>query len=261
MLEVIDKGATSGAHPAPLLFVHGGCLTAACWDEHFLDFFAQRGFRAVALSVRGHGGSSTPKPLRKCSIADYTDDVRWVADQLGGEPVLIGHSTGGFIVQKYLAKRNAPAGVLLASTPTRGISPSALRVWRRHPSVTVRANMFGGAHALFNTPPLARDFLFSPRTPQSIVDGGAAAAVPESLRAVFFDQAVRLPRPKRVTSPLLVLGAEHDGLISVNEVRATARAYGTNAEIFSGMGHMMMLEPGWEAVAGRIQGWLGERGL
>lgn len=261
MLEMIDKGATSEAHPAPLLFVHGGCLTADCWDEHFLGFFAERGFRAVALNLRGHGGSSSPKPLKKCSIAEYTDDVRWAADQLGGQPVLIGHSTGGFVVQKYLAKRDAPAAVLLASTPTRGIFPAAVRVWLRHPLVAMRTNIFDGPQDLFNTPPLARDFLYSPQTPQAIVDAGAASAVPDSVRAVFTDQAFLLPRPSRVTTPMLVLGAEHDGLISNNEVRATARAYRTQGEIFPGMGHMMMLEPGWADVANRIQSWLGQRGL
>jgi len=57
MLEVIDKGRCSDEHPAPLLFVHGGNLAAWCWDEHFLDFFADKGFRAVAVSLRGHGAS------------------------------------------------------------------------------------------------------------------------------------------------------------------------------------------------------------
>jgi hypothetical protein len=36
MLEVIDKGSCSHAHPVPLLFVHGGWHAAWCWD-HFLD--------------------------------------------------------------------------------------------------------------------------------------------------------------------------------------------------------------------------------
>ncbi len=40
MLEVIDKGSCSQAHPVPLLFVHGGWHGAWCWDDHFLDFFA-----------------------------------------------------------------------------------------------------------------------------------------------------------------------------------------------------------------------------
>jgi pimeloyl-ACP methyl ester carboxylesterase len=70
VLEVIDKGRCSEAHPIPLLFVHGGEHAAWCWDEHFLDFFADKGYRALALSVRGHGGSSNSKRLRSCSIGD-----------------------------------------------------------------------------------------------------------------------------------------------------------------------------------------------
>jgi hypothetical protein len=55
---------------------------------------------------------------------------------------------------------------------------------------------------------------------------------------------------------MLVLGAEHDGFVSIADVRATARAYQTEPEFFSGMGHNMMLEPGWPDVAGRIHAWL-----
>ena len=57
MLEVIDKGSATESHPVPLLFVHGAGHAAWCWDEHFLDFFADKGFRAVAVSLRGHGAS------------------------------------------------------------------------------------------------------------------------------------------------------------------------------------------------------------
>ena len=64
MLEVIDKGSATDSHPVPLLFVHGTWHAAWCWDEHFLDFFADKGYRAVALSLRGHGASSLSKPLK-----------------------------------------------------------------------------------------------------------------------------------------------------------------------------------------------------
>jgi pimeloyl-ACP methyl ester carboxylesterase len=120
MLEVIDKGSCTEAHPAPLLFVHGVAHAAWCWDEHFLDFFADKGYRALAVSIRGHGGSPTSKPLRKCSIADYIDDVDAVADTLPTRPVVIGHSMGGFVVQKYLESHHAPASVLVASFPPGG---------------------------------------------------------------------------------------------------------------------------------------------
>ena len=70
-----------------------------------------------------------------------------------------------------------------------------------------------------------------------------------------------LPEPQRVTTPMLVLGAEADRALAQDEVRATARAYGTDAQFFGDMGHNMMLEPGWQAVAERIMQWLGHRGL
>ena len=78
------------------------------------------GYRALAVNLRGHRGSATSKPLRKCSIADYVDDVASVADTLQARPVVIGHSMGGFVVQKYLESHEAPAGVLVASFPPGG---------------------------------------------------------------------------------------------------------------------------------------------
>jgi hypothetical protein len=72
---------------------------------------------------------------------------------------------------------------------------------------------------------------------------------------------LKLPKPKRVTTPLLILGAYDDGAHTRKEVCATARAYGTEAEFFPNMGHNMMLEPGWDAVAQRIDTWLSTQGL
>ena len=60
---------------------------------------------------------------------------------------------------------------------------------------------------------------------------------------------------------MLVLGAEHDGAHTRKEILQTARAYRTTAEFFGGMGHNMMIEPGWRSVAERIDSWLVSRGL
>jgi pimeloyl-ACP methyl ester carboxylesterase len=76
MLELIDKGDYGDNRGAPMVFVHSGVHAAWCWDEHFLDFFAGHGYRALALSLRGHGASPTAKRLKTCSIADYVDDLR-----------------------------------------------------------------------------------------------------------------------------------------------------------------------------------------
>ena len=259
MLEVIDKGSSGEAHPAPLLFVHGANHAAWCWDEHFLDFFADKGYRALAVNLRGHGGSATSKPLRKCSIADYVDDVASVADTLQARPVVIGHSMGGFVVQKYLESHEAPAGVLVASFPPGGSAGMTLRRMKRHPWLSIKAAITGKQLPGLNTPKLAREAFFCSHTPESEVLRCAAQLQEESSNALLETVFPNRLKPERVTTPLLVLGAESDGGVTPNEVRATARAYRTEAEFFPDMGHDMMLEPGWAAVAQRIHTWLETR--
>lgn len=261
MLEVIDKGCVSEAHPVPLLFVHGTWHAAWCWDEHFLSFFADKGYRALAVSFRGHGNSPSDKPLRVCSVADYIEDVSAVADSLPTRPVVIGHSMGGFIVQKYLESHDAPAGVLMASMPPQGNLGSALRWIRHRPWHFTKMVVTGKALPYISTPQLARERFFSAHTPEPQVVAYAARLQEESARIGIDCAVLRLARPKRVTTPLLVLGAEEDGAHTREEVLATAHAYRTAAEFFPNMGHNMMLESGWAVVAERIHTWLGTHGL
>jgi alpha-beta hydrolase superfamily lysophospholipase len=175
--------------------------------------------------------------------------------------VLIGHFAGGFVVQKYLESHDAPAGVLVASTPCRGLFRCVVRLMKRHPWLTIRMIVTGKSLPRFNRPGLAREAFFSAKTPESDVLRYTARLQEESERVGRDQLLLDLPRPKRVHTPMLVLGAADDACFSPKEVRATARAYGTEAEIFPGMGHDMMLEPGWTAVAERIDTWLGTRGL
>jgi pimeloyl-ACP methyl ester carboxylesterase len=260
MLEVIDKGCVSDSHRVPLLFIHGAWHAAWCWNEHFLSFFADKGYRALAVSLRGHGGSPTPRRLRDCSFADYVEDVNSVADSLPRGPVVIGHSMGGVIVQKYLESHNAPAGVLMASMPPQGFLRSGLRWIKRHPLHFARMSITGKSLPYVSTPQLARERFFSAHTPESLVLSYATRLQEESAR-LGVDGLLTLPRPKRVSTTLLVLGALDDGAVTPQEVHATARAYRTEAEFFPNMGHNMMLEPGWAAVAERIHNWLCARGL
>lgn len=263
MLELIDKGQTSPEHPHPLLFVHGAFQGAWSWDVHFLDFFADRGFRALAPSLRGHGSSPADKPLRMCSISDFVDDVSSIANTVTPQPIPIGHSMGGFVVQKYLETNDAPAGVLLASAPPRGHVRSVLRAIRQHPwgcnkfALTGRpSDMYGGTLAG------ARDMFFAAATPESVVSESIVRLQPDSTRAILGDMvALKLVKTTRVTTPILVLGGEQDAIYRVSDVHATAKAYGTQATFIPDMGHGMALEPKWATAAGRILSWLQERGL
>jgi len=160
-------------------------------------------------------------------------------------PVVIGHSLG----------------VLLAATPPRGMFRVLLRLTRRHPWLYTKAIVTGKSLCTIGAPALAREAFFSAEMPEERVTQYAARLQEESRRATYDTLFLDLPRPQHVTTPLLVLGPEHDAIFSPKEIRATARAYGTEAEIFPHMAHDMMLEAGWAAVAERIIDWLGTRGV
>jgi pimeloyl-ACP methyl ester carboxylesterase len=262
MLEVIDKGSATQSHPAPLLFVHGAIHAAWCWDEHFLDYFADTGYRSIALSVRGHGGSGlNGKPLNACRITDYVEDVRSVINDLPAHPVLVGHSMGGFVVQKYLESTSAPAAVLMSSAPPRTWFVRSMWAGRRHPWLGVRSSVTRNVLELYPGPTMVREGLFSPRTPELVVQRCFERIERESFRALNIDMSFRnLVRPDSVTTPLLVLEGEEVSW-GPRVARDVARAYGTEPEYFADMGHDMMLEPGWKAVADRVDGWLATQGL
>lgn len=257
MLELITRGSATEQHPVPLLFVHGSWHGAWCWDDYFLDFFAGRGYACYAPSLRGHGASPGRERLRRTGIGDYMADIADVAAQLPAVPVLVGHSMGGFIVQKYLERHTAAGAVLLAAVPPDGVRRVTLRIARRHPVKFAQLNAELRLGPLVNTPQLVRELFFCASTPQEYVDACYQRVADESYRAFLDMLALNLVKTKRVNCvPMLVLGAEQDTINLPRDIRRTATAYGVEAEIFPDMGHDMMLEPGWQAVAERIDGWL-----
>ena len=106
-----------GKGPA-VTFSHGWPLSSDAWDGQML-FLAQRGFRVVAHDRRGHGRSSQASSGN--DMNGYADDLAAVIEALDlKEVTLVGHSTGGGEVARYIAchgtKRVARA-VLIAAVP------------------------------------------------------------------------------------------------------------------------------------------------
>jgi len=260
-LEILRAEPATRSHPTPILFVHGAWHGAWCWQEHFLPYFAEHGYAAYALSLRGHGNSEGREQLRRTRIADYVQDVAQVASELAQPPILVGHSMGGLIVQKFLETHTAPAAVLLASVPLTGVLRTTLRIAVRHPSEFLKANLTLRLYPIIGTPDLAREAFFSATLSAEQVKAYWARLQDESYLAFLDMLALNLPRPHKVKTPVLILGAADDTMFHPDQIHATARAYHTRAEIFPQMAHDMMLEPGWQAVADRIRQWLAEQGL
>jgi pimeloyl-ACP methyl ester carboxylesterase len=166
---------------------------------------------------------------------------------------------GGFIIQKYLEERTAPAAVLLSSPPPAGLLGTALKIARRRPLAFAKVNLTLSLLPVIATPQLAREAFFSEDLPDDRLLAYWKQMQDESYLA-FLDMVVLdRPKPEKVKTPLLVLGAARDSMLSPREIEATARAYDTRAEIIPDVAHDSMLDPHWQSVAERILAWLNER--
>lgn len=262
ILSALPQTPRPGA--PPLIFVHGAYTAAWCWDEHFLPFFAAAGFHCLAPSLSGHGGSRRCVRLDSCAIEDYVADLADVAGRLAEPPVLVGHSMGGFVVQKYLESHAAAGAVLMCSVPPQGLAAPAFGMLFGRPGLFVELNrLMGGGKVAADS--LAEALFAQPVAPEELARY-LRLAQPESHRAIWDMMLFNLPRPEMVLAhlprgrdDLRVVGAERDLIIPASLVEMTARTYGVAATIHRGLGHGLMLERAWRAVAQDLLDWLTAR--
>jgi len=94
----IDRPETA---EAPLvILIHGAGMDRTVWSQQ-TRWLAHHGTRAVAVDLPGHGGSDGP-PLG--SIFELATWISKVADALGGDINVVGHSMGAFIGLEAAAK-------------------------------------------------------------------------------------------------------------------------------------------------------------
>jgi non-heme chloroperoxidase len=114
--EVYYKDWGAGA---PVVFSHGWPLSADAWDAQML-FLGQQGYRVIAHDRRGHGRSE--QTWSGNDLDTYADDLADLMDALDiTGATLVGHSTGGGEVTRYIgrhgSKRVAKAALIGAIPP------------------------------------------------------------------------------------------------------------------------------------------------
>lgn len=102
----------------PVVFSHGWPLNADAWDAQML-YLAERGYRVIAHDRRGHGRSS--QPWDGNDMSRYADDLAELIDFLDlKDAVLVGHSTGGGEVARYIGRhgtKRVAKAVLISAVP------------------------------------------------------------------------------------------------------------------------------------------------
>jgi pimeloyl-ACP methyl ester carboxylesterase len=239
-----EFGTATPARP-PLLFVPGYGHGAWAFTEQWLEFAADRGYPAYAMSLRGHGGSGA---AAKTTLRAYVHDVVQVAARLPRQAVLIGHGVGGLAVATALARYPARAGVLIA--PVFGGLGTAATALMHNPTGTIPA-AFGGRLRLRRGQLFGREVMSTTAKGYTARLGGVRAP-----RVQW--QLLRGHVPERPVGdpPVLVIGSPDDGVLPRRSLERAARYYGGAPLMFPGMGHDLMLDTRWAEPITAILDWL-----
>jgi non-heme chloroperoxidase len=102
----------------PVVFSHGWPLNADAWDDQVF-YVASHGYRAIAHDRRGHGRAS--QPWEGNDMDTYADDLAALFEALDlHDAVLVGHSTGGGEVARYIGRHGTARlskAVLVGAVP------------------------------------------------------------------------------------------------------------------------------------------------
>jgi len=258
-LELLSNKPKTINSETPILFVHGMWHGAWCWDKYFLPYFEKKGIKAFALSLSNHANSQRRKSFNLLRINDYVKDVKQIVDTFDKKPILVGHSMGGFIVQKYLENNNAQGAVLMASVPPSGVWNGTLSVFKKFTGAFLKAIFSFNLKHVVNSNYRYKHFLCSEEFSDKNIEEYQKLVDTESYFAYLDMLGLNLVNVKKVKKnkiPILIIGGGKDAGISKKTVLKTAKKYNTKAVIFKGMSHMMMLSPNYRKVADRIINWI-----
>lgn len=230
-----------------IVFVHGMSHGAWCWQAHVLPFFRSQGYECLAIDLPGHETAGNTARINH-GIEDYLQALEQAVQALPQAPIIVGHSMGGMILQRFLQKKGrCKKALLLASVPSSGVLWPSLRVLFRHPGALkyfVQGNLLGVFQAhpqlMFGDNPEAHQWI-------------------PMLCAESFWAYLQLlwPISKFKTAvPMMLMGGDRDALISLSEFQATAQHYGIEFQLLEGASHDLMLEPAPQRYLESMLSWI-----
>ena len=263
-LELISHVPQTPTQQTPILFLHGAWHGAWCWEDNFLPYFAQKGYAAHAMSLRSHGMSEGREKIRWTSIEDYVTDLLQVVKSLPGPPVIVAHSLGGFVLQRYLEFYETPAAVLIAPAPARGGFSFSWRMLRTMPGAYLKAGISLSPYALVNSVERTQAAFFSRTMPRAEVERHFARIQEDLFRAYLDFLAFSLPNTHDILArniPTLIIGGADDRIFPQHEIEALGKTYNAPVIILPDTAHDVMLEANWQQAADCIMAWLKEKGI
>lgn len=210
----------------PIVFSHGWPLSSDTWDEQMF-FFASNGYRTVAHDRRGHGRSD--QPWNGNDMDTYADDLAALMEKLDlREAILVGHSTGGGEVTRYLGRhgtgRVAKASIISAIPPVMLRSDTNPQGKPRSDFDAIRNGVLSDRSQFYKE--LAFPF-FGANRPESTVSAGVrdqfwAMCMQAGVKGAYdcikqFSESDFTEDLKRIEIPTLVLHGDDDQIVPIHD--------------------------------------------
>jgi len=226
----------------PVVFSHGWPLSSEAWAGQML-FLSQRGYRVIAHDRRGHGRSSQPSSGN--DMDTYADDLAAVIEHLDlKDAVLVGHSTGGGEVARYIGRhgtKRVSKAVLISAVP-----PGLLKTNANPEGLPIE--LFDGLRSsLANDPSqFFMDFAlmfyganrFGARVSKGILQEFWLWSMQGSLKSIYecikaFSETDFTQDLKRFDVPTLLMHGEDDQVVPIKEAsKKTAKMIKDPTEIY-----------------------------
>lgn len=130
--------ALSGPPAGPVILMLHGWGASLYTFRHALELLPARGFRTIAVDLRGFGLSDRPSDAHAYSLAAYLADLDALVEALGlGRFALAGHSMGGGLSLHYALRHADRLTALALINPTELAAIPALRAMRAAPRPVV----------------------------------------------------------------------------------------------------------------------------
>ena len=259
-----------GKKSKTIVLIHGLWLSALSWEQ-WVERYRARGFQVIAKSWPGMDGDvaalrADHAAIDNLGLGEVVDHYESILRELPDEPILIGHSMGGVVVQILLDRGHAAAGVAIDPGPIKGVLALPLSALRSaFPALKNPAN---NHRAVMLSPDEFHYAFTNTMTPEESGRMYERYAVPGPGR-VLFQAALANFNPRAATrvdfhndarAPLLLIagGADHTAPPAVT--RAEARLQGKSMALtaykeFPGRSHFTVGQPGWEEIADFALDW------
>jgi pimeloyl-ACP methyl ester carboxylesterase len=261
------------ANAPDILFIHGAWVGPSCWND-FAAHYAKQGLRTLAPGWPEEDRpyealrASPSEALARIGVQEIAAHYERILRAMPRQPLLIGHSFGGLIVQILLDRGLGSAGVAIHSAPPRGIFPTPQAVrsslgpllswmgWRRVLTIPYDSFVHGFVHEL---PEPERKRAFEAHVLPTPGRPFFQLAFAPFIRATH----INYRNPKR--APLLLMAGAIDRTVPAALNRANHRAYAGSGAVTEWLelphrSHWVIAEPGWEEVADRSLDWARKRG-